>query len=86
MLDIPEEAGGVHREPPAAGSPGRASASTSVVLASSPATLSVPRDTEGDPEAEIEKLQRQMDELKSQISNRRRKTVARGTDKQNTES
>ena len=48
--------------------------------ASSPVPLSVLRETEEDPEAEIEKLQRKMDELKSQLSSRRRKTVTRDTE------
>ena len=51
---------------------GGASASTSAAPASRPATLSMQR-AEEDPEAEIERLQKQMDELKSQLSNRRRK-------------
>ena len=42
-------------------------------------------ETVEDPEAEIERRQRQRDELKSQLSNRRRKTVARDTDMQNPE-
>ena len=52
----------------------------------SPATLSVLRKTEEDTEAEIERLQRQMDEMKSQVSSRRRKTVAQDTDMKNAES
>ena len=62
------------------------SASNSAATASSPATLSAPRDTEEDPKVEIEKLRQQIDELKSQISSQRRKTVARDADMQNTES
>ena len=55
-------------------------ATSSAVPASSPATLSASREVEENPEAEIERLQRQMDELKNQLSSRRRKTVARDTD------
>ena len=53
--------------------------------ASSPTPLTVLRKAEEDPEAEIEKLQRQMDELKSQLSSRRRKTMTRDTEMPNTE-
>ena len=70
----------------AQGTPGMASgslASGSAAPASSPATLSAPRDVDQDPEAEIERLQKQMDELKSQLSSRRRKMAV---DKPSTES
>ena len=60
--------------------PGGASASTSAAPASSPDTLSMQRGAEEDPEAEIERLQKQMEELKSQLSSRRRKTTAPAQD------
>ena len=60
--------------------PGGASASTLAAPASSPATLSMQRGAEEDPEAEIERLQKQMEELKSQLSSRRRKTTAPAQD------
>ena len=66
--------------------PEGASASTSAAPASSPTPLSAPRTPEEDPEAELERLQQQMDELKNQISGRRRKKAARETDKPNTNS
>ena len=53
--------------------------------ASSPATLSARRDTCEDPETEIQKLQQRMDELKSQLSSRRRKTAVRDADMPSTE-
>ena len=61
---------------------GGASASTSGAPASRPATLSVVED----PEAEMEKLQRHIEELKTQLSSRRRKTTAKDSDMPNTES
>lgn len=67
---------------------GGARASASAVPVSNPATLSpercVSREIEEDPEAEIERLQRKIDELKTQLSSRRRKTVERDTDMQST--
>ena len=50
----------------------------------SPVPLSASRETEENPEAEIERLQKQMDELKNQLSSRRRKTTVRDTDMPNT--
>ena len=60
-----------------------ASASGSAASASSPCRLSVPRVPDENPD--IEKLLQQVDELKSQISSRRRKTVARDADMKNPE-
>ena len=60
------------RQLPLPATSGGASASTSAAPASRPATLSTPTDTVEDPEAEIEKLQRHMEELRSQLSSRRR--------------
>ena len=63
---------------------GGASASASAAPASSPATLSASKDTVDDPEAEIEKLRQQMEELKSELSSLRRETVERDTDRKST--
>ena len=68
-----------HQQPRTAS--GGASASTSAAPASpNPAS---PAATAGeDPEVEIERLQKQMDELKSQLSSRRRKTAPKDAEMQ----
>ena len=68
--------------------PGKGGASTSAAPASpdpSPDTLDL-RKRKEDLEEEIERLQRQMDEMKSQLSTRRRKTFARDADMKDADS
>ena len=65
------------QQPPASSEKATSSSATGAASASSPVPLSVLQKTEEDPETEIEKLQQQLDEMKSQLSNRRRKTVTK---------
>ena len=77
-----------NRQTQSRAAPGKGGASTSAAPASpdpSPDTL-VLRGTKEDLEEEIERLQRQMDEMKSQLSTRRRKTFARDADMKNADS
>ena len=63
----------------------KSSSAARAAPASSPVPLSVLQKTEEDPESEIEKLQKKLDEMKSQLSTRRRKTVTKNTEMPDTE-
>ena len=65
------------QQPPASSEKATSSSATGAASASSPVPLSVLLKTDVDTEREIEKLQQQVDEMKSQLSNRRRKTVTK---------
>ena len=65
------------QQPHASSERATSSSATGAASAPSPVPLSARQKTEEDTETEIEKLQQKLDEMKNQLSSRRRKTVTK---------